>query len=143
MIGCSKALSKLSLALSTLSFFKIIHVGSFSVHTEYVFQHGYEFRLCNFLSNKFDALFFFFEASEEHLQYPAWALAVLSLLIIFAMIPVPVGLIHAVLQDRTKQTSRDTEAGQYRIVSTEDKCETPMTDMSELDQRNGTSALFT
>ena len=74
------------------------------------------------------------------LQYPGWALAVLSLLIIFAMMPVPVGLIHAVLQDRTKQRARDTEIGQYSIVSTDDKCETPMTDMSELDQRSGTAA---
>ncbi|XP_028989906.1 sodium-dependent neutral amino acid transporter B(0)AT2-like [Betta splendens] len=78
------------------------------------------------------------QASEVKLPYPAWALAVLGLLIIFAMMPVPLGLIHAVLQSRTKQTSRNTEAGQYRIVSTDDKCETPMTDISERDQRNGT-----
>ncbi|XP_026206859.1 sodium-dependent neutral amino acid transporter B(0)AT2-like isoform X1 [Anabas testudineus] len=82
------------------------------------------------------------EASEARLPYPAWALAVLSLLIIFAMMPVPLGLIHAVLQGRTRQTSRDTEAGQYSSVSTDDKCETPMTDMSELCQPNGTSALL-
>ncbi|XP_050922118.1 LOW QUALITY PROTEIN: sodium-dependent neutral amino acid transporter B(0)AT2-like [Lates calcarifer] len=80
------------------------------------------------------------KASEEHLEYPGWALAVLALLIIFAMMPVPVALIHAVLKERTKQTSRDTETGQYSIVSTDDKCETPMTDMSELGQRNGTCA---
>ncbi|XP_030255962.1 sodium-dependent neutral amino acid transporter B(0)AT2-like [Sparus aurata] len=79
-------------------------------------------------------------ASEEYLEYPGWALAVLTLLIIFAMMPVPVGLIYAVLQDRTKQTSRDTEIGQYSIVNTEDKCETPMTDMSELDQMGETAA---
>lgn len=83
---------------------------------------------------------FIFQASEEHLEYPGWALAVLALLIIFAMMPVPVALIHAVLKERTKQTSRDTETGQYSIVSTDDKCETPMTDMSELGQRNGTCA---
>lgn len=81
-------------------------------------------------------------ASEEYLEYPGWALAVLALLIIFAMMPVPVALIHAVLKDRTKQTSRDTEIGQYRIVNTDDKCDTPMTDMSELDQRSGTTASF-
>ncbi|XP_054454431.1 sodium-dependent neutral amino acid transporter B(0)AT2-like [Anoplopoma fimbria] len=80
------------------------------------------------------------KASEEYLEYPGWALAVMALLIIFAIMPVPVALIHAVLQDRTKQTARDTETGQYRIVSTEDNCETPMTDMSELSQRNGTAA---
>uniref|UniRef100_A0A3Q3VMN0 Transporter n=1 Tax=Mola mola TaxID=94237 RepID=A0A3Q3VMN0_MOLML len=61
------------------------------------------------------------KASEDHLKYPNWALAVLALLIIFAMMPVPVALIHAVLRDRTKQTSRDTEIGQYRIVNTDDK----------------------
>ncbi|XP_070847045.1 sodium-dependent neutral amino acid transporter B(0)AT2-like [Chaetodon trifascialis] len=81
-------------------------------------------------------------ASEEYLEYPGWALAVLALLIIFAMMPVPVAFIHAVLKDRTKQTSRDTEIGQYRIVNTDDKCDTPMTDMSELDQRSGTTASF-
>ncbi|KAG8009095.1 Sodium-dependent neutral amino acid transporter B(0)AT2 [Nibea albiflora] len=79
-------------------------------------------------------------ASEVKLEYPGWALAVLALLIVFAMMPVPVALIHAVLQDRTKQTARDSEIGQYSIVNTDDKCDTPMTDMSELDQRNGTAA---
>lgn len=85
------------------------------------------------------------EASEEYLAYPGWALAVLALLIIFAMMPVPVALIHAVLKDRTKKASRDTETGQYSIVSTDDKCDTPMTDMtdmSELEQCNGTAASF-
>ncbi|XP_067432990.1 sodium-dependent neutral amino acid transporter B(0)AT2-like [Thunnus thynnus] len=80
------------------------------------------------------------KASEEHLRYPGWALAVLALLIIFAMTPTPLAFIHSVLQDRTKQKSRDTEIGQYSIVSTDDKCETPMTDLSELDQRNGAAA---
>lgn len=84
-------------------------------------------------------IFFFFslQASEEHIKYPNWALAVLALLIIFAMLPVPVALIHAVLRDRTKQTPSDTEIGQYRIVNTDDKWQTPMTDMSEVNQRNG------
>ncbi|XP_035525771.1 sodium-dependent neutral amino acid transporter B(0)AT2-like [Morone saxatilis] len=82
------------------------------------------------------------KASEEYLKYPGWALAVMALLIIFAMMPVPVALIHAVLQDRTKRTSRDTENGQYSIVNTDDKCETPMTDMSDLDQRSTTAASF-
>lgn len=81
-------------------------------------------------------------ASEEYLEYPGWALTVLALLIIFAMMPVPVALIHAVLQDRTRRTAIDTETGQYSIVSTDDKCDTPLTEMSELDQRNGTAALF-
>ncbi|XP_072229286.1 sodium-dependent neutral amino acid transporter B(0)AT2-like [Leuresthes tenuis] len=76
-------------------------------------------------------------ASDGYLLYPGWALAVLALLIIFAMMPVPVGLIHSVLLDRRRPASRDTEAGQYSIVNTD---ETPMTDMSELDHRNGFAA---
>lgn len=82
------------------------------------------------------------KASEVTLEYPGWALAVLALLIIFAMMPVPLGLIHAVLQDRTKKAARDTETGQYSIVSSDEKCETPMTDMSELDQKNDTAERF-
>ncbi|XP_015818946.1 sodium-dependent neutral amino acid transporter B(0)AT2 isoform X1 [Nothobranchius furzeri] len=69
-------------------------------------------------------------ASEDHLPYPGWALAVLSLLIIFAMLPVPVGLVHSVVWDRRRRTHRDTETGHYSIVSTD---ETPM---SELDNGN-------
>ncbi|XP_038592578.1 sodium-dependent neutral amino acid transporter B(0)AT2-like [Micropterus salmoides] len=80
------------------------------------------------------------KASEEHLEYPGWALAVLAILIIFAMMPVPVALIHAVLQDRLQQTQRETEIGQYSIVNTDDRCETLMTDMSELGQRSGAAA---
>ncbi|XP_061564178.1 sodium-dependent neutral amino acid transporter B(0)AT2-like [Cololabis saira] len=76
-------------------------------------------------------------ASDSELPYPDWALAVMGLLIIFAMMPVPVGLIHSVLQDRRKPSSRDMETGQYRIVRTD---ETPVTDMSELEYRNGFSA---
>uniref|UniRef100_A0A669B044 Transporter n=1 Tax=Oreochromis niloticus TaxID=8128 RepID=A0A669B044_ORENI len=49
------------------------------------------------------------KASEENLEYPDWALAVLALLIIFATLPVPVGFIHAFLQKRNTQTSRDAE----------------------------------
>ncbi|XP_008312468.1 sodium-dependent neutral amino acid transporter B(0)AT2-like isoform X2 [Cynoglossus semilaevis] len=82
-------------------------------------------------------------ASEEPLEYPGWALTVLSLLIVFAMMPVPVGLVHALLKERSRRLSRDTEAGQYSIVSTDDKCDTPMTDMTELDQRDGSSASLT
>ncbi|XP_019939167.1 sodium-dependent neutral amino acid transporter B(0)AT2-like [Paralichthys olivaceus] len=82
------------------------------------------------------------KASEEHLPYPDWALAVLALLIIFAMMPVPVALIHALLQERTKRISREAENGQYSIVSTDDKFETAMTDMTDLDQRNGTADSF-
>uniref|UniRef100_A0A673C996 Transporter n=1 Tax=Sphaeramia orbicularis TaxID=375764 RepID=A0A673C996_9TELE len=65
------------------------------------------------------------KASEEDLEYPGWALAVLALLIIFAMMPVPLGFIHTVLQDRTKPPTRDAENGQYSIVSTDDKSQHP------------------
>ncbi|XP_037546724.1 sodium-dependent neutral amino acid transporter B(0)AT2 [Nematolebias whitei] len=75
-------------------------------------------------------------ATDRFLRYPGWALAVLSLLIIFAMLPVPVGLIHAVMQDRRKQKLkyRDTETGHYSVVNTD---ETPMADVSELEDANG------
>lgn len=76
------------------------------------------------------------KASEEHLEYPDWALAVLALLIIFATLPVPVGFIHAFLQKRNTQ-SRDAENGHYRMVNTE---ETAMTDLSALEHRNGDAA---
>ncbi|XP_013881827.1 sodium-dependent neutral amino acid transporter B(0)AT2 [Austrofundulus limnaeus] len=69
-----------------------------------------------------------------NVDYPGWALAVLSLLIIFAMLPVPVGFIYSYVKDRREPRSRDTEAGHYNIVNTD---ETPMTDMSEQDHRNG------
>lgn len=58
------------------------------------------------------------------------------------MMPVPVALIHAVLLDRNKQTTRDTEIGQYSVVNGDENCETPMTDMSELDQKSGAAASF-
>uniref|UniRef100_A0AAX7V0Z5 Transporter n=1 Tax=Astatotilapia calliptera TaxID=8154 RepID=A0AAX7V0Z5_ASTCA len=76
------------------------------------------------------------KASEEHLEYPDWALAVLALLIIFATLPVPVGFIHAFLQKRNTE-SRDAENGHYRMVNTE---ETAMTDLSALEHRNGDAA---
>lgn len=74
------------------------------------------------------------KASENELPYPGWALAVLALLIVFAMLPVPVGFVYSVLQDRRSPTHRDTETGHYSIVNTE---ETLMTDLSDRDQRNG------
>ncbi|KAM4715675.1 sodium-dependent neutral amino acid transporter B(0)AT2-like [Anableps anableps] len=73
-------------------------------------------------------------ASEVHLPYPGWALAVLALLIIFAMLPVPVGFVYSVVQDRRRATHRGTETGHYTVVNTD---ETPMTDLSDPDPRNG------
>lgn len=82
------------------------------------------------------------KASEEYLEYPDWGLAMLALLIIFAMMPVPLCFIRSVLQDRTRRMSRDGENAAYTMVSTDDKCETPLTDMSELEPRNGTAAAY-
>ena len=98
-----------------------------------------QFRLLKILTDSFNCVSssLISQASDGYLPYPGWALAVLALLIIFAMMPVPVGLIHSVLLDRRRPVSRDTEAGQYSIVNTD---ETPMTDMSELDHRNGLAA---
>lgn len=117
----------------------------YNIFITLTFNFGQFFRLKNVLpfnlhvlSDGFDSLFV--QASEEYLQYPGWALAVLALLIIFAMMPVPVALIHSLLQDRTKRSSKDTETGQYSIVNTDDNCETPMTDLSEPDQRSGTDS---
>ncbi|KAJ4940866.1 hypothetical protein JOQ06_027158 [Pogonophryne albipinna] len=80
------------------------------------------------------------KGSEEYLEYPDWALAVMALLIIFAVMPVPIALIHAVLMDWTRQRARDSEASQYSIVSTSNNCGSLMTDMSDLDQKTKTAA---
>lgn len=71
----------------------------------------------------------FFQATEKYLNYPGWALALLALLIIFAMMPVPVALVHTVLKTRVRKTSRDAEMGQYSIVNSSDLTE----------QKNGTA----
>ncbi|CAN9508541.1 unnamed protein product [Ophioblennius macclurei] len=76
------------------------------------------------------------KASEESLEYPNWALAVMASLIMFAILPVPVGLIHALLRERSEGTTRDRENGQYSMVNTD---ESPMTDMSKLEQTNGSA----
>ncbi|KAM8836962.1 sodium-dependent neutral amino acid transporter B(0)AT2-like isoform 1-T3 [Spinachia spinachia] len=81
-------------------------------------------------------------ASEKYREYPDWALAVLASLIIFAMMPVPLAFIRAVLQDSTRRAAGGAESGQYRIVSTHDNSETPMTDMSPLSQSTGTDPSF-
>lgn len=73
----------------------------------------------------------FFQATEKYLNYPGWALALLALLIIFAMTPVPVALIHTVLKSRLQKTLRDAEMGHYSPVDS--------SDMTELDLKNGTA----
>jgi len=78
------------------------------------------------------------QASEETLEYPDWALAVLSLLIIVAMLPVPLGFVHATLRSRAARGAGggggDRPVG-FQAVSTDDddnKCETPMTDVTDV-----------
>uniref|UniRef100_A0AAR2M0H2 Transporter n=1 Tax=Pygocentrus nattereri TaxID=42514 RepID=A0AAR2M0H2_PYGNA len=64
------------------------------------------------------------KAVEEELEYPDWALAVLSSLIVIAVLPVPLGYAYSVLQQRTGQSALDTEAG-YAPCSTTDTDPTP------------------
>ncbi|TNN31567.1 Sodium-dependent neutral amino acid transporter B(0)AT2 [Liparis tanakae] len=79
--------------------------------------------------------------SQVDLPYPGWALAVMASLIVFAMMPVPVGLLHAVLRDRTKRAARDAQAaGRYRIVGSDDRWETAMTDVSPPSHGTAASA---
>lgn len=80
------------------------------------------------------------QASEETLEYPGWALAVLSLLIILAMLPIPLGFIHATLQSRAGSRAGggagDPPIG-FQAISTndeDDKCETPKTDVMDVAQ---------
>ncbi|KAL6488168.1 hypothetical protein MHYP_G00019090 [Metynnis hypsauchen] len=64
------------------------------------------------------------KAVEEELEYPDWALAVLSSLIVIAVLPVPLGYAHSVLQQRTGQSALATEAG-YAPCSTTDTDSAP------------------
>ncbi|XP_061665316.1 sodium-dependent neutral amino acid transporter B(0)AT2-like [Syngnathoides biaculeatus] len=76
--------------------------------------------------------------SEVATPYPGWALAVLALLIVFAMLPVPLGFVYTLLRDRNGARSGGAAADEYRIVST--SCETPMTDVSAVNRWNGDAA---
>ncbi|XP_067088761.1 sodium-dependent neutral amino acid transporter B(0)AT2 isoform X1 [Osmerus mordax] len=51
-------------------------------------------------------------ASESSLEYPGWAMAMIALLILFASLPVPVGIIHSVLQNRGTQGLAGEESSQ-------------------------------
>ncbi|MCI4374906.1 hypothetical protein PGIGA_G00011860 [Pangasianodon gigas] len=64
-------------------------------------------------------------ASEVKLMYPDWALAMLSLLIIIAVLPVPLGYAHSVLWRRSSQSALNTEAG-YAPCSTTDTDSAPL-----------------
>uniref|UniRef100_A0A672YG51 Transporter n=1 Tax=Sphaeramia orbicularis TaxID=375764 RepID=A0A672YG51_9TELE len=50
-------------------------------------------------------------ASEKTLAYPGWSLAMIVLLIVFASLPVPVGYIHSMLQNRRLQHGHSEERG--------------------------------
>ncbi|XP_046870609.1 sodium-dependent neutral amino acid transporter B(0)AT2-like [Hypomesus transpacificus] len=52
-------------------------------------------------------------ATEVTLEYPDWAIVVLSGLILFAIMPVLLGYLHATLRSRAKQRDRDREAVTY------------------------------
>lgn len=54
--------------------------------------------------------------SEMPLVYPDWALAVLSSLIIIAVLPVPVGYVHFLVRQCFSQSALYTEAGQPRSI---------------------------
>lgn len=64
-------------------------------------------------------------ASEKHLPYPDWALAVLSILIVVASLPVPIGYLHAVILERLGRAPSDPEAG-YVPCATTDTDLTPL-----------------
>ncbi|XP_062847599.1 solute carrier family 6 member 16b [Trichomycterus rosablanca] len=70
-------------------------------------------------------------ASEVKLPYPDWALAVLSCLIVIAVLPVPLGYAHSVLRSRFSQSAHNAEAG-YAPCSMTDTdpapSATPLTD---------------
>uniref|UniRef100_A0A671R6W4 Transporter n=1 Tax=Sinocyclocheilus anshuiensis TaxID=1608454 RepID=A0A671R6W4_9TELE len=65
------------------------------------------------------------KASKEDLPYPGWALAVLSMLIVVAFLPVPIGFIHSLLLERLGQSPADAEAG-YMPCATTDTDQTPL-----------------
>lgn len=60
-----------------------------------------------------------------HLPYPDWALAVLSVLIVIASLPVPLGYLHAVIMERLGRSPSDAEAG-YVPCATTDTDLTPL-----------------
>ncbi|XP_071767994.1 sodium-dependent neutral amino acid transporter B(0)AT2 [Centroberyx gerrardi] len=49
--------------------------------------------------------------SEMTLQYPSWALAMIGLLILLACLPVPIGYIHSMLQNRGRPSAGPEEGG--------------------------------
>ncbi|XP_061702035.1 sodium-dependent neutral amino acid transporter B(0)AT2 isoform X1 [Syngnathoides biaculeatus] len=55
-------------------------------------------------------------ASEMTLDYPGWALVMITLLIVFASLPVPIGYIQALLQDRRLRNT-DTMEGAGKEVN--------------------------
>ncbi|XP_026206391.1 sodium-dependent neutral amino acid transporter B(0)AT2 [Anabas testudineus] len=50
-------------------------------------------------------------ASEMTLEYPAWALAMIVMLIVFASLPVPIGYVHSMLKNRSDRNTHSEERG--------------------------------
>ncbi|XP_058248210.1 solute carrier family 6 member 16b isoform X2 [Hemibagrus wyckioides] len=71
-------------------------------------------------------------ASEIQLPYPDWALAVLSSLIVLAVLPVPLGYAHSILRQRLSQSALDTAAG-YAPCSTTDMDSAPQSTPLNMD----------
>ncbi|XP_036382505.1 sodium-dependent neutral amino acid transporter B(0)AT2-like [Megalops cyprinoides] len=83
-------------------------------------------------------------ASEMNLEYPDWALAVLSVLIVIATLPVPIGYIHSLLKTRMgrgleRGNEQDVEREQYTKCNSDDPEFTPaLTPLEEDDGEDGT-----
>lgn len=45
------------------------------------------------------------------LEYPAWALAMIVMLIVFASLPVPIGYVHSMLKNRSDRNTHSEERG--------------------------------
>ncbi|XP_053540899.1 solute carrier family 6 member 16b isoform X2 [Ictalurus punctatus] len=79
-------------------------------------------------------------ASEVKLAYPDWALAMLSTLIIIAVLPVPLGYAHTMLKQRFSQSALDTEA-RYAPCSTVDTDSAPLSTLQNADLNPTSSPL--
>ncbi|KAJ7985034.1 hypothetical protein DPEC_G00360940 [Dallia pectoralis] len=77
-------------------------------------------------------------ASEETLEYPDWALAVLAILIISATLPIPLGYIHSTLTNRTRPNSLGSDTGGVYSKCNTVECDTPVAGpLDEQLERNG------
>ena len=77
------------------------------------------------------------QASESSLEYPGWAMAMIALLILFASLPVPVGIIHSVLQSRGVQGLAGEERSQELPHERYTKCNSSELLNSQLSSEEG------